>query len=186
MRRFRIPSLLAFGAMCVLAWASPSQATPDLTPGQKAKVDSLTALMQPLGRDAKVVAAVKAQNARLPEILAGIDEAKWKALTVESPELLAVSKSELAAHLRSRVHHTVIELFINDAEGRKVVLFAKTSNWRHKGKAKHDHPMLGKTWTGPLELDASTGQMQVQVGFPVLDGDKPIGSVVLGFWLPKL
>lgn len=186
MRRNRPHPSFAIGFLCALSLVSAAQGAPELSAEQRAKVDSLSALMLPLGKDPQVVAAVKAQNARLPEVLAGMDEAKWKSLTVESPELLAVSKSELAAYLRGRVHHTVIELFINDAEGRKVVLFAKTSNWKHKGKAKHDRPMLGKPWTGPLELDESTGQMQVQVSFPVLDGDKPIGSVVLGFWLPKL
>jgi hypothetical protein len=175
------------GMLWVVANTIGTQAAPsELTAEQKSKVDSLISLMSELGRDPKVVAAVKAQNTQLPEVLKGVDETKWKELTVESPELIAVSKNELAGYLRGRIHHTVIELFINDAEGRKVTLFAKTTNWNHKGKAKHDVPMKGKFWNGPIEVDESTKQLQVQGSFPVFDGSKAIGSVVLGFWLPKL
>jgi hypothetical protein len=158
----------------------------ELSPAQKTKVEALLDSMSAMGHDAKVVAAVKAQNAKIPEILASVTNEKWKALKSESPEVQAVSRNELTQYLRGKVHHTVIELFISDAEGRKVALFTKTTSFTHKGKAKHDQPMLGKKWIGDLELDESTQQMQVQGSFPVLDKGKPIGSVVLGFWVPKL
>lgn len=158
----------------------------ELSPAQKTKVEALLDSMSVMGKDEKVVAAVKAQNAKVPEILAGLTNEKWKTLNSESPEVQAVARTELAHYLRTKVHHTVIELFISDAEGRKVVLFTKTTSFIHKGKAKHDQPMQGKKWIGDLELDESTKQLQVQGSFPVLDKGKPIGSVVLGFWVPKL
>jgi len=46
--------------------------------------------------------------------------------------------------------------------------------------------MSGKTWTGKPELDESTGVQQVQIGLPVLDNGKPIGSIVVGLNLSKL
>ncbi len=158
----------------------------ELSPAQKTKVETLLDSMAVLGKDPKVIEAVKAQNAKLPDILVGINNEKWKALTAESPEVKAVSHNALTQYLRGKVHHTVIEVFISDAEGRKVALFTKTTSFIHKGKPKHDQPMLGKKWMGDLELDQSTQQMQIQGSFPVLDKGKAIGSVVLGFWVPKL
>jgi hypothetical protein len=46
--------------------------------------------------------------------------------------------------------------------------------------------MLGKNWIGSAELDESTGQLEVQVAIPVLDGKKPIGSMVVGLSTSKL
>ena len=77
-------------------------------------------------------------------------------------------------------------MFINAAEGYKVGFLAKTSFWNHKGKSKHDDPMSGKVWIGKIEVDDSSGTQQVQVAVPVLDGDKPIGSLTVGFAIAKL
>jgi len=46
--------------------------------------------------------------------------------------------------------------------------------------------MSGQTWTGPVKLDDSTGQQLIQVGMPVLDDGKPIGSIVFGLRVDKL
>jgi hypothetical protein len=46
--------------------------------------------------------------------------------------------------------------------------------------------MSGQTWIGPVKLDDSTGQQLIQVAMPVLDGKKPIGSIVLGLRVDKL
>jgi hypothetical protein len=181
---FRLHLGLAFGLLTAFGVATPFSA--ELSEAQKSKVEALLDTMSSLGKDPKVVAAVKAQNAKLPDLLKGLDNAKWTTLASTSPEVQAVSHTELTRHLRGVVHHTVIELFISDAEGRKVALFTKTTSFIHKGSPKHDQPMLGKKWIGDLELDKSTQQMQVQGSFPVLDKGKPIGSVVLGFWVPKL
>lgn len=175
-----------FVVASLIVGAVHSGAAAELSPAQKTKVEALLDTMSSMGKDEKVVAAVKAQNAKVPEILAGLTNEKWKTLNSESPEVQAVSRTELTQYLRGKVHHTVIELFISDAQGRKVALFTKTTSFIHKGSAKHEQPMQGKKWIGDLELDESTQQMQVQGSFPVLDKGKPIGSVVLGFWVPKL
>jgi len=75
---------------------------------------------------------------------------------------------------------------VSAADGTKVAFFAKTSSWSHKGKAKHEQPMQGKDWTGSVEVDESTGAEQIQIGLPVLDGGKPIGSVVIGLAIAKM
>ena len=54
------------------------------------------------------------------------------------------------------------------------------------GKPKHDKPMKGQTWQCEIEVDESTGAQQIQVGMPILDGDKPVGSLVMGLMLAKL
>ena len=77
-------------------------------------------------------------------------------------------------------------MFLSGSDGAKVAFLAKTSSWSHKGKAKHDDPMAGKVWQGAVEVDESTGLQQVQVGVPVLEGGKPIGSLVVGLSLAKL
>jgi hypothetical protein len=46
--------------------------------------------------------------------------------------------------------------------------------------------MTGETWIGAVKVDDSTGQQLIQVGLPVLDGKKPIGSVVVGLRVDKL
>jgi hypothetical protein len=157
-----------------------------LTPQQKTRVVALLDSLSPVGSDPMVVNAVKTQNAKLPELLQGLTNEKWKELNSGTPEVKLLSHSDLSRYMRGKVHHSVIEMFINDAEGRKVAFFAKTTSFIHKGKAKHDKPMTGKQWIGEPEIDESTQQLQVQGSFPVLDAGKPIGSIVLGFWVPKL
>jgi hypothetical protein len=46
--------------------------------------------------------------------------------------------------------------------------------------------MAGKTWIDVPALDQSSGMVTVQISFPVLDGKKPIGSMVVGLDVSKL
>ncbi|MES2310059.1 MAG: hypothetical protein V4507_14490, partial [Verrucomicrobiota bacterium] len=89
-------------------------------------------------------------------------------------------KNNLVSYLKTKTNKSVSELFISGADGGKVCFYEKTSSWCHKGRTKHEIPMTGKTWIGSLEMDESTGIQQVQVSFPVLDHQKPIGSIVVG------
>jgi len=88
--------------------------------------------------------------------------------------------------LKTKRTAVMAELFVSGTDGTKVAFFAKTTSWSHKGKAKHDAPMSGKSWTGSPELDESSGKITVQIAFPVLDGRKPIGSIVIGLDISKL
>jgi hypothetical protein len=133
-----------------------------------------------------VVGAVKAQNAALPADLAAINQEKWKALTILDPFVRSFGKNAAGEFLKGKKTEMVSEAFLSDATGVKVAFLSKPSSWSHKGKEKHDVPMTGKNWQGPVEVDESTGQQQVQVAVPVLDGGKPIGSLVVGLRLSKL
>jgi len=78
------------------------------------------------------------------------------------------------------------KFFVSGADGFKVGYDAKTEHWTHKGMPKHEVPMTGETWIGTVKVDDSTGQPLIQVGLPVLDDGKPIGSIVVGLRVDKL
>ncbi len=152
----------------------------------QAKVDAKLKEVVAWAADPTVVSAVKAQNASLPAGFADMTQDKWKGLTVLDPFVRQFSKNAVAELLKAKRGDVVAEAFVSDANGLKVAFLGKTSGWSHKGKPKHDVPMTGKTWQGPIEVDESTGLQQVQVAVPVLNGGKPIGSLVVGLGLSKL
>ncbi len=160
--------------------------TQSLTGEQKAKIESYLKDFGALGSDPVVVKAVRDFNAAPPVEAKGMTEAKWASLSVLSPEVKVFAKNALADYLKTKRTPVMAELFVSGANGSKVAFFAKTTNFNHAGKPKHDVPMSGKTWTGPPQLDESSGKVSVQVSFPVLDGAKPIGSIVIGLDLSKL
>lgn len=158
----------------------------ELTAEQKTKVAEQLKNLQVLGSDPTMVAAVKAANANPPADYQDMTQAKWKVLSILSPEIKFFTKSELAAFLKSKRSALITEIFVSAANGTKVAFLAKTTSWNHTGSAKHDQTMKGKTWIGSPEEDESTGKIQVQIAFPVLDGKKAIGSVVIGLDVSKL
>ena len=147
-----------------------------------AKVSEVTAW----AADPVIVDAVRAHNAPLPADLAALNQDKWRALTVLDPIVRGFTKNPVGQFLKAKKDDIVSEAFVSDAAGYKVGFIAKTSNWCHKGKEKHDVPMTGKKWQGPVEVDESSGQQQLQVAVPVLDGGKPIGSLIVGLSITKL
>jgi hypothetical protein len=163
-----------------------SAQTAPLTADQKAKVEGYLASLKALGTDPVVVKAVKDYNAAPPPETQGMTQAKWDGLSVLSPEVRAFAKNSLAEYLKTKRTEAMSELFVSGAKGTKAAFFAKTTSWSHAGKPKHDAPMSGKTWIGEPELDQSSGKVSVQVSFPVLDGGKPIGSIVVGLEISKL
>lgn len=152
----------------------------------KAKVEKAQKEWSFLSNDPKVVAEVKAFNTNPPAELQGMSNAKWKELTILSPEVRNLTRNALGQYLKSIKKTEVAELFINGANGGKVAFLGKTTNWTHKGSAKHDNPMASKPWMGDVELDESTGKQQVQFAIPVLDGKTPIGSIVIGVSIADL
>jgi hypothetical protein len=157
-----------------------------LTPAVKGKVEGKAAQLRAWGSDPAVVSAVKAANAAPVAGAAQMTNDKWKTLTVLDPFVRSFAKNPLAAHLKSKQDSQISECFVSAANGTKVAFLAKTTNWSHADKDKHRVPMTGKIWIGPVEMDESTGQQQVQVAIPVLDAAKPIGSIVIGLAVNKL
>ena len=157
-----------------------------LDPAIQAKVDAQVKAIATWAADPILVEAVKAHNASVPADQLAMNQEKWKALSVIDPFVRAFSKNAAGQFLKAKKTEIITEAFVSDAQGLKVGFIAKTTNWSHKGKAKHDVPMTGRNWQGPVEVDESTGQQQLQVSVPVLADGKPIGSLVVGLSLTKL
>lgn len=169
-----------------LVAALPMVSRAALEEGLQKKVDAEVAAIRAWASDPALVDAVKAQNAAIAAEYKDMTNDKWKALTKVDPLVRALSGNAAGKFLRTKKSDVLSEAFLNSADGNKVALLAKTSKWNHKGQAKHDLPLAGKVWQGEPEVDESTGVKQLQVAVPVLDGDKPIGSLVIGLSLTKL
>ncbi len=157
-----------------------------LDPALQAKLDLRIKDIAGWAADPVVVEAVRAHNAAVPPEQAALNQDKWRALTVLDPIVRGFTKNPVGLFLKSKKDSVVTEAFVSDAAGLKVGFIAKTTNWSHHGKPKHDVPMTGKTWQGPVEVDESSGQQQIQVAVPVLDGGNAIGSLVVGLSLTNL
>ncbi len=152
----------------------------------KAKIDAKLDGIKALASSEAVVAAVKAHNTSEPAESKDMTQDKWKGLSVLDPFVRSLTKNAASGYLKEKKDAAVSEAFLSAADGKKVAFLTKPSNWSHSGKAKHDKPMAGETWYGEIEVDDSTGAQQVQIGVPVLDGGKPIGSLVVGLAVAKL
>lgn len=150
------------------------------------KIDALVPVIQAWANDAVIVKAVQAHNASLPPDQAAMTGDQWKTLSILDPFVKTFSSNEAAQFLKSKKIDTVPKVFVNGADGLKVAFLAKTADWNHKGKPKHDLPMTGKNWQGTIEVDPTTGLQQIQISVPVLDNGKPIGSLVAGLSVAKL
>ena len=157
-----------------------------LTPDMKAKVEAKAAHLKSWSTDPTIVNAVKEANANPPAETKGMTNEQWAKLSVLDPVVRSFTKNPLGQYLKTKKDDQIAECFVSTAAGTKVAFLAKTSNWSHADKDKHRVPMTGKTWIGPAAMDDSTGELEVQVGLPVLDGSKPIGSIVVGLSVAKL
>lgn len=177
-------SLFTFAALAVALIAGIARSEVDSA--LKPKVDAAVAQAKTWAADPTVVAAVKAANAAQSDDVKAMTQDKWKSLPVLDGFVRSFTKNDAGAKLKSFKTEAVTEAFVSGADGKKVAFLNKPSNWSHAGKAKHDKPMAGETWIGDIEVDESTGQQQIQIAVPVLDGEKPIGSFVVGFSISKL
>lgn len=169
-------ALLAFA----LSNLSHPAAAADLPPAVQAKVDAQMKAVVAWASDPVLVKAVKERNNTPLAGSSDLTEEKWKNLSVLDPLVRGLTKNEAALFLKSKQGGPVSKIFLSGADGTKVAFLAKTTSWSHKGTPKHEQPMSGKTWQGPMETDLSTGLRMVQIAVPVLDQGKPIGSLVVG------
>lgn len=177
----RLPILVLFLSAL---FAVPAHA--GIPPETQARIDERIQAIIGWAADPVIVDAVRAHNASVPPEQAALNQEKWRALTVLDPIVRGFTRNEVGQFLKSKKDDVVSEAFVSDAAGLKVGFIAKTTNWSHQGKPKHDVPMTGKTWQGPIEIDESSGQHQLQISVPVLDNGKPIGSLVVGLSITKL
>ena len=96
---------------------------------------------------------------------------KWHSLSLMDPFVRTVGKT-LFPISKTKRDDVIAKIFVSGADGGKAGFDAKTEHWTHKGLPKHEVPMTGKMWIGPVKLDDSTGLQLIQVGLPVLDGGK--------------
>jgi len=174
------------GLVLVACLAPRALAAGQITPAMQTKIDAQIEAMQAWAADPIIVAVVRAQNAGAPDSFAGMTQAKWEALSAGDPFVQAFMTNPVASVLAARRSAMTSELFVNAADGRKVAFLAKTSSWSHAGSPKHDVPMTGKTWQGPVAHDHSSDVESVQISVPVLDGGTPIGSIVMGLAVAAL
>jgi hypothetical protein len=180
------PAVMVLICICAIAAiAGFGQAPPEI----KAKLDAKILELTPLSTDPELVNAVKAHNtaAASAEAMAMTND-KWHTLSVLDPFVRATAKSPLSEYLKTRKKsdEAIAKIFVSGADGFKVGFDAKTEHWTHKGMPKHEVPMAGETWIGTVKVDDSTGQQLIQVGLPVVDEGKPIGSIVIGIRVDKL
>src|ERR1035437_5306094 len=157
-----------------------------LSPEIKANVDNKIKQLQGWASDPAVVAAVKAHNSSMPAEDKAMTNEKWSKLTVLDPYVRGFTRNPLGVYLKSKKDDQISECFVSGADGTKVAFLGKTTSWSHADKDKHKVPMSGKSYIGPISMDESSGVQEIQVGLPVLDGGKPIGSVVVGLNVSKL
>lgn len=172
-------AVVAFGLVAVSAGAGLDKEVQD-------KVDARFKWAKEVAALPEIVDAVKAHNSSPSEVATSMTQEKWKALSVLDPVVRAFTKNTAAEALKGKKDAVVAEAFLSGADGKKVAFLTKPSSFSHAGKAKHDKPMANETWQGDVEVDESTGAQQVQIAVPVLDGGKPIGSLVFGLNLTKL
>jgi hypothetical protein len=177
--------VFAFAAAMVIGLgAAPAGAAVD--PAMQAKIDAQVKAIQAWASGPAIVATVKSQNASTPATHKAMTQEKWTSLTGFDPFVLSFTSNAAAQVLKSKKDAVASEMFVSAADGTKVAFLAKTTSWSHKGKPKHEVPMTGKTWQGEPETDQSTGLQQIQVAVPVMDGGKPIGSLVVGLQVARL
>jgi hypothetical protein len=177
--------VLAGLMVSICALGSFGQAPPEI----KAKLDAKIKQLAAFSTDPEIVKEVKAHNATPASAeAAAMTNEKWHSATVLDPFVRATAKTPLSEYLKTKKNadDTIAKVFVSGADGCKVGFDAKTEHWTHKGMPKHEVPMSGQTWIGPVKVDDSSGQQLIQVGLPVLDGGKPIGSIVFGLRVDKL
>jgi hypothetical protein len=169
--------------VCALPWTAFGD---ELTAEQSRKLEELIKEAGELARNSEIVAAVRDYNSKGRDSTKDMDQDKWTKLTIMDPIVKDLRSNETARILRSKKAEVVSEAFVSGADGTKLAFLSKPSNWTHKGMAKHDEPMAGKTWIGKPEKDRSTGLSQIQFALPILDTGKPIGSLVIGVAVNRL
>lgn len=177
-RNLAAVALALFAATAAVGQALPAEI--------KTKVEDKAKILKSWSSDPVIVEAVKAYNANRPAEAKAMNAEKWKTLSVLDPFVRSHTKNSLGAYLKTKKDEQISECFVSGDDGTKVAFLSKSTNWSHKGREKHDVPMSGRVWYGPVEVDESTGVQQVQVGLPVYDGGKPIGSIVVGLSVSKL
>lgn len=184
--RFSVAGMFRILVLGLFAASASAADSNTVTPEIQTKLDAKIKEIASWAADPAIIDAVKAHNKGLSEEAAAMTQEQWTVLAVTSRFLYGYTHNAAADVLKAKRTAEVTEAFISGEDGIKVAFLAKTTNWSHKGKPKHDVPMTGKNWQGKIEVDESTGYRQIQISVPVMDAGKPIGSLVVGLNVEKL
>lgn len=149
--------------------------------------------------DAKVVAAIKAQNketgAYSEEKIVSLDK-QWRSETSQDarPLIDSVLKRGISDYLRSKKDETqgmVTEIFVMDAKGLNVGQSDVTSDYWQGDEAKWKETFLkgpDAMHVSEVEQDESTQSFQSQVSLPIVDpaNGQVIGAVTVGVNVEQL
>lgn len=184
MKSFR-QLLLALASLAMIAlFSTPAAAA--LSPEAQARVTARIAEAEAIAADPAIVAAVVAQNAGLTHDQSVMTQSLWSVINNRQSLVQSLMSCPAAHVLRTKTAGWANEAFLSDRRGLKVALLGKTTNWCHAGMPKHEIPMSGHTWQGPIAIDASTGTYELQVSAPVLKDGVPVGSLVVGLDIGQL
>lgn len=162
------------------AFADP---TPSDTAAVEKNIQAIIADTEAIAADPIIIEAVKAHNL-LPQNT--MTQEAWIKLPVRDPRIVALRTNAVAIRIKSQIKPYVSEAFLSGKTETKVAFLNKTTNWTHAGMPKHDEPLAGRIWRGKLEIDASSGILQLQISVPVRDGTTVIGSLVIGVAVARL
>jgi hypothetical protein len=163
--------------------------------GEKASqkvVDLANSKIAGLGKDAVIVEAVKAENAKgkTMEQIKAMDK-KWKATPGYVDYMKAIMESKCGKHLQKIVAGApyYAEIFVMDNQGANVAMSDKTSDYWQGDEAKFKKSFnngKGAVFIDDVKFDDSSQAYTVQVSVPVIDGDKVIGAITFGIDVDKI
>jgi hypothetical protein len=133
-----------------------------------------------------LTAAVREQNAQnlSLETIQERDQ-KWSGAERMTAFKLSLQRNKAGRFLKRNVdaNPALNEAFLTDNQGANVAAYPVTSAYWQGDEEKWTGSFNegdGKVFIGPVEEDASTNTLSVQISAPVIDGDATIGVLVMG------
>jgi len=143
-------------------------------------------LKMDFGRNPKIVAAVKAENAK-GKTMKQIKEldAQWQAAPGITGFMLNLLHNDCSLFLRTiqRSVNWYGEIFVMDNQGALVAMTDKTSDYWQGDEAKFTESVKGDkgaVFIDKIKFDPSSRKNLVQVSIPVMDKDIAIGAIMFG------
>ncbi len=143
------------------------------------------------GKDAVIVDAVKAENAK-GKTLADIKQMdqKWRDTAGYADYMKTMMATECSRYLQKIMKSAPYysEIFVMDNQGANVAMTDKTSDYWQGDEAKFQKSFnngAGALFVDDVEFDDSSQAYLVQVSVPVMDGEKAIGAITFGIDVDK-
>jgi hypothetical protein len=173
---------------CVLVGAAQARESANrITPEMQTELDAQKRTVASWARNATIVSAIAAQNAKGP--IPGMTNRAWKRLAPDDALVGSFQTNAAGKWLAGKLASSkglYREAFVSAAQGEKVAFFAKPTRYVHKGEPKFDVPMKGSVWQGEPEFDKSSDSYVIQLAAPVIRDGKPIGVLVVGVSMKSL